>query len=301
MVSIGSPVKWIGSKQMTPLVVKEEVTCSDDEEDEAFMSKQQYPKKLEISPLTKAEPNTEETSKLLTKDMHPNFKTILENFRSNAATRIQKYWLNKKAILQGNKFQTLILPLIARRLFSSILKSISNYYQSRNIFALKIQRAWRRYSSSQVKLGFTPPRKRLSEAVLIGSRILKIDSVLNLIKENRSHSGSPTNEDTPVKSNNTKRSYNYRGLSQVNSFRLDDNIIEESNLSIETIPEIPFEIFNHFAMNDMMNLPGMQKESDRKTLQRQNSIVRMRTKRIKSLSLKEIQRKFEIETEDNLS
>lgn len=270
MVSRGFHFKWVGSKQITPKSEQKKTNDLSDarNESEAFSLTDEITEPVHFSFFTK------------------DFKRLMNSLKTNAALSIQRWFRNSKLKTRNNKIEGKILQISFNTLLE-VMREVKFIYLVIKNSARKIQKYWR---SKVKRAGCSKSlslRKLLVQTVSVGSKLRRINSMIENVSLNRT-SSSPASQSalTPDK-NKLSILYNKRSLLQLHKRTsslpdiLKEILNDESNLSNETIPDIPFMAFS--SISEII----YEKQETRSLLMKKQSF-KVRPRRVKKMGLDEL-------------
>lgn len=208
MVSLLKKVNWL--RPLTPKYAEESLSSEDENSTESLQSftfsmntegASQVRMSNENLPylVTQEDPQLISTSSISIMKSSGNLRSSISNYKAKSASRIQLFYRLKKLHL---KFKTLIKVVRQsmntfrkRRVLNKLLLNI----KSQNLAAVCIQKNWKFYLEKKDNdCGLSPRRRLLSRTVTIGSKLIKIQKVIETVVLNRNFSSPSSPDNIPL-------------------------------------------------------------------------------------------------------
>lgn len=208
MVSLLKKPQWL--QPLTPKYAEESLSSEDENSTESVYSYSitqntesafhSSMSNIDLSYLvTQEDPQLISTSSISITKSSGNLRLSLNNYKSKSASRIQNFYRLKKL---NHKFKTLIKvlkPLLVSIKKRKVLKKFLQNVKIQDKAAACIQRFWKIYLEKKENFsGLSPRRKLLSRTVTIGSKLIKIQKIIETVVLNRNFSSPSSPDSSPL-------------------------------------------------------------------------------------------------------
>ena len=208
MVSLLKQAQWL--RPLTPKHAEESLSSEDENSTESVYSysysnntdsvSHSSMSNIDLSYLvTQEDPQLISTSSISITKSSGNLRLSLNNYKSKSASRIQFFYRLKKL---HHRFKTLIRvakPLLVSIQKRKVLKKFANNVKIQVRAAVRIQRCWKIYLEKKENYsGLSPRRKLLTRTVTIGSKLIKIQKIIQTVVLNRNFSSPSSPESSPL-------------------------------------------------------------------------------------------------------
>ena len=277
MVSKGFHYKWIGSKQITPKSEQKKTNELSDaqKESEAFSLTEEITEPVHFSFFTK------------------DFKSLINSFKGNAALNIQRWYRNNKLKARNSKIKEKFLQILFNTLLE-VIREVKIIHLILKTSAKKIQKYWRGKVKRNIYSRSLSLKKLLAQTVSVGSKLRRINSMIQNVSLNRTFSSRASQSALTPDKNKLSILYNKRSTLQLHKRTsslpdiLKEILNDESNLSNETIPDIPFMAFS--GITEII----YEKQEIRSLLMKKQSF-KVRPRRVKKMRFDELNNALSID------
>ena len=299
MVSLLKKTHWL--RPLTPKYAEESLSSEDENSTESLHSftfsmgtESAFQARMSNDDLpylvTQENPQLISTSFISITKSSSNLRSSISSYKTKSASRIQLFYRLKKLT---HKYKTLIKVVKHLRISFQKRRVLNKFMQNikqQHLAALCIQKSWKFYLEKKVNdAGLSPRRKLLSRTVTIGSKLIKIQKIIETVVLSRNFSSPNSPDSIPSIRLKEKPGYKRSLSSGLCLFR---SLSESQDTNSCTLRSV-FEEKSKLGMSEF-STDSCKTFSTASLLMKRS--IRIRTKRTRALNIDQLSEQLDQDT-----